>query len=272
MVTVMLLAIVILLAGCGADPDNGNTGTDTGGASGQTETDNQMTVELTISAAASLKDALMELQKQFEADHDNIKLLFNFAASGALQQQIEQGAPADLFISAAPKHISELVQKGMIKGNNYTDLLKNELVVVVPADQQAVTELVDLQSEPVRHIAIGIPESVPAGEYAKAALESAGLWEALQPKLVQAKDVRSVLQYVETGNADAGFVYRTDALSSDHVKIAFAAEERAYPPVIYPMGLIAGSSHPEQARALYDYLQTDGTVAIFEKHGFGSAS
>ncbi len=261
--------MTLFLAGCGTDTSHSGAGTNV-----NTNGDIPLkpTVELTISAAASLKDALTELQTEFESEHQDIKLLFNFAASGALQQQIEQGAPTDLFLSAAPKHIDQLVENGMIAAEQHVDLLRNELVVVVPAGQDNVKALEDLTQDSVRHIAIGIPESVPAGEYAKAALDTAGLWAALEAKLVQAKDVRSVLQYVETGNADAGFVYRTDALSSDQVDIAFAAPEGSYPDVIYPIGIIAESNYPEQAERLYEYLQTEDANVIFEQYGFGTAS
>ena len=261
--------MTLFLAGCGSHTPQSGAGTDTNtnGVVSQ-----KPAVELTISAAASLKDALTELQNRFESEHQDIKLLFNFAASGALQQQIEQGAPADLFLSAAPKHMNELVENGMIATAQHIDLLRNELVVVIPAGQDNVKAFEDLTQDSVRHIAIGIPESVPAGEYAKAALDTAGLWTALEDKLVQAKDVRSVLQYVETGNADAGFVYRTDALSSDQVDIAFAAPEGTYPDVIYPIGIIAESNYPEQAERLYAYLQTDDARVIFEKYGFGTTS
>lgn len=266
-----MVVLTLLLAGCGGNAQQSGAGTNANTADSVNEGTREQTVELTVSAAASLKDALTELQSAFEAEHQQIKLLFNFAASGALQQQIEQGAPADLFVSAAPKHINELIEKGMIAEEQHTDLLKNELVVVEPAGSGNLTELTDLLKQEIRHIAIGIPESVPAGEYARAALESAGLWHELEAKLVQAKDVRSVLQYVETGNADAGFVYRTDALSSEQVDIAFAAEEGSYPAVIYPVGIVSETKHPEQAEILYEYLQTDHARTIFETYGFGTA-
>lgn len=180
---------------------------------------------MTVSAAASLTDALKEIQKAYETKNTNIKLNFNFGASGALQQQIEQGAPADLFLSAAPKNMQALVDKQLIDTNKQKNLLNNELVVVTPADGKTeVKSIADLAKAEVKHVAIGIPESVPAGNYAKEALTNAKLWDTLQSKTVQGKDVRQVLQYVETGNAEAGFVYKTDALTSKQVTIAFAVD------------------------------------------------
>lgn len=226
--------------------------------------------ELTISAAASLTDALGELQKAYEAANAGVKLSFNFGASGALQQQIEQGAPADLFLSASPKNMQALVDKGLIEAQH--NLLKNELVVVVPGDgKAAVKKPEDLSGADVKKVAIGIPDSVPAGSYAKEALTAAGLWDGLQPKLVQGKDVRQVLQYVETGNADAGFVYKTDAMSSDKAQVAFAVDQALYKPIVYPVGVVKATKHAEAAAAFYQYLQTPEAIAIFGKYGFGAA-
>nr|WP_246120371.1 molybdate ABC transporter substrate-binding protein [Cohnella terricola] len=226
-------------------------------------------VELTISAAASLTDALNEIKTIYEENYANTKLLYNFGASGALQQQIEQGAPADLFLSAATKNMKALVDGQLIDGDKQTNLLANELVVVVPADGRA--DLPDenaLTAAEIKRVAIGIPESVPAGNYAKEALTTANLWDKLQPKLVQAKDVRQVLQYVETGNADAGFVYKTDALSSQKVKITFVVNPDSYAPVEYPIGIVKATKHGKEAEEFYRYLQTQEALDIFKKYGF----
>ncbi len=226
-------------------------------------------VELTVSAAASLTDALNEIQPLFETGHSNIKLVFNFGASGALQQQIEQGAPADLFISAATKNMKALVDKQLIDADRQTNLLNNELVAVVPAaGSTAIAGAADLAKDEIKKVAIGIPESVPAGSYAKEALTNARLWDALQTKLVQAKDVRQVLQYVETGNAEAGFVYKTDALTSDKVEIAFAVDPRTYTPAEYPIGIVKATKNADQASVLYDYLQSQAALDVYVKYGF----
>ncbi|OZB96637.1 molybdate ABC transporter substrate-binding protein [Paenibacillus sp. XY044] len=267
----ILAALVLMLAGCGS---NSGSSTDTKSAdSGQVaETSKDETaqqVELTVSAAASMTDALQEIQKAYEVEHANVKLNFNFGASGALQQQIEQGAPADLFLSAAVKNMKALEDKQLIDSAHEKDLLANELVAVVNAKEPAqVSGMEDLKGDSLKKIAIGIPESVPAGNYAKEALTNAKLWDTLQSKLVQAKDVRQVLQYVETGNADAGFVYKTDALTSDQVKVAFTVDQAAYTPVVYPIGIIKATKHSQEAVDFYEYLQTDAAMDIFKKYGF----
>lgn len=256
----MLAIVMLLLAACGNKADSGETG-------------KEKNVELTISAAASLTDALGELKSLYEARHEGVTLSYNFGASGALQQQIEQGAPADLFLSASTKNMKALVDGGYIEESDQANWLKNELVVVVPAGQEGeLLGLGDLTSDAVKVIAIGIPESVPAGGYAKEALTSAGLWEQLEPELVQAKDVRQVLQYVETGNADVGFVYKTDALSTDKTAIAFTVDAQSYSPVNYPSGIVKNTDHREEAKAFYDYLRTQEALDVLIKYGFTPAS
>ncbi|WP_028610763.1 molybdate ABC transporter substrate-binding protein [Paenibacillus harenae] len=227
------------------------------------------TVELTISAAASLTDALGEIRNRYESKNKSVKLYFNFGASGALQQQIEQGAPADLFLSAAPKNMKALVDKELIDADKQKTLLTNELVVVIPSDGKSVIgSMAELTNKKVNNVAIGIPESVPAGSYAKEALLNANLWEALQTKMVQGKDVRQVLQYVETGNADAGFVYRTDALTSQKVTTAFAVDPTTYAPVEYPIGIVKATNHSLEAERFYRFLQSKEALAVFLKYGF----
>nr|WP_223192866.1 molybdate ABC transporter substrate-binding protein [Paenibacillus sedimenti] len=226
-------------------------------------------VELTISAAASLTDACKEIQTAYESKNKNIKLNFNFGASGALQQQIEQGAPSDVFISAAAKNMKVLVDKQLIDSSRQINLLLNELVVVVPADgEAAIGQMSDLSSADMKHLAIGEPQTVPAGGYAKEALANAKLWEPLQDRIVQAKDVRQVLTYVESGNAEAGFVYKTDALSSKKVKVAFSVDPKTYAPIAYPAGIVKATKHNKEAADFYAYLQTKDAQDIFMKFGF----
>ncbi|KAA8747926.1 molybdate ABC transporter substrate-binding protein [Paenibacillus sp. UASWS1643] len=275
----MSLGLALVLAGCGAS--TGTTDTSTGAeqttstpaASGESSsagnTDPQETVDLTISAAASLTDAMKEIETNYELANPYIELNFNFGASGALQQQIEQGAPADVFVSAATKNMNALVDENLIASGDQKNLLQNSLVAIVPADgNHTVTSEKDLTSDSIKTVAIGIPESVPAGTYAKEALTNAKLWDELESKLVQGKDVRQVLQYVETGNADAGFVYKTDALTSDQVKIAFEVDKNSYTPANYPIGIIEGTKHRTEAEQFYAYLQTPEVLDIFAKYGF----
>lgn len=266
-------AITLLSAGCGTEQKpivNGGIQTQVPSASPVSQKPAE-TVELTVSAAASLTDALKEIQKAYESKNQNIKLNFNFGASGALQQQIEQGAPADLFLSAATKNLKALVDKQLIDTNKQKNLLTNELVVVIPADGKTmIGNVTDLTKAEVKHVAIGIPESVPAGSYAKEALTNVKLWEGLQSKTVQGKDVRQVLQYVETGNTEAGFVYKTDALTSQKVKIAFSVDPKTYAPIEYPVGIVKATKHSKEAGDFYAYLQSKEAMDVFGKFGFSA--
>ncbi|SEM78446.1 molybdate transport system substrate-binding protein [Paenibacillus sp. cl141a] len=263
----LVLSMILVMAGCGtAAKDH----TDSQAADKNTQTTAATeTVKLTVSAAASMTDALKEIQEDYKTKHPNITLNFNFGASGALQQQIEQGAPADLFLSAAAKNMKALVDKQLIDANQQKNVLSNELVAVVSADGQVpVASFADLSKSDIKNIAIGIPESVPAGSYAKEALTKTNSWDSLQSKIVQGKDVRQVLQYVATGNADVGFVYKTDALTSDKVKVAFAVDPATYTPVEYPIGIVKATKHRKEAEDFYTYLQTQEALDVFEKYGF----
>jgi molybdate transport system substrate-binding protein len=223
--------------------------------------------ELLVSAAASLKDSLSEIEKLYEKEHPDINLLFNYGASGTLQKQIEQGAPADLFFSAGKKQVDALVKEGLISDNK--TILGNELVVVVPSDsKRTFTTVKELTDKDIKKIAIAQPESVPAGQYAKETLTARKSWDALQDKLVLAKDVRQVLTYVETGNVEAGFVYKTDALTSKKVKIALRISSSVHSPILYPASVVKGTKHSDEAKAFYAYLQSKEASAVFKKYGF----
>ncbi|MNN18833.1 Molybdate-binding periplasmic protein precursor [compost metagenome] len=265
-VLLSMLLLVVLVVGC----NNANTSSTANTSTNQVQEVEK--VELTVSAAASMTDALQEIQKAYEEIHSNVKINYNFGASGALQQQIEQGAPADLFLSAATKNMKALVDKQLIDSGEQLNLLKNELVVVVPSDSQVnVQSLKDLSSSDISKLAIGIPESVPAGNYAKEALTTESIWDSVDNKTVQGKDVRQVLQYVETGNADAGFVYKTDALTSSKVKIALTVDPSSYPAIEYPIGIVKATKYHDAAEDFYSYLQSQDAIDVFIKYGFTSA-
>ncbi|NBC69330.1 molybdate ABC transporter substrate-binding protein [Paenibacillus sacheonensis] len=272
------MALAVVLAGCGNSDGNRGSAVDHGPASAGQGASNDADqpegqVELIVSAAASMTDALGEIKKNYEAVHRNVAIRFNFGASGTLQKQIEQGAPADLFLSASPKNMEPLIDKGLIDTEHEGELLSNELVVVVPAGAKTrIDALADLAAASVKRMAVGIPESVPAGVYAKEALSAAKLWDALQAKTVQGKDVRQVLQYVETGNADAGFVYKTDALTSKKVSIAFAVDAAAHAPILYPAGVVKGTKQMKQAEEFYAYLRSTEAMKVFEAFGFAAAT
>ncbi len=226
-------------------------------------------VELTVSAAASLTDALSKLKPLFEAKYAHITLRLNIGGSGALQRQIEQGAPSDLFLSASVQNMQDLVDQGLIAATDRVYLLDNALVAITPINRQStINELSDLSDNEDALIAIGTPESVPAGHYAREAFIQAGIWDDVQGRTVQAKDVRTVLRYVETENTDIGIVYLTDALASDQVKIAFTIDSALHAPIRYPIGIIQSTAHRAQAEAFYTFLQSEEAGRIFTHYGF----
>lgn len=225
-------------------------------------------VELIISAAASLKDAMEVIQSTYQEENPDVSLKFNFGSSGSLQQQISQGAPVDLFFSAAEDKFDLLVDEGAIEKEDGVDLLGNSLVLVVPKEKEAINGFEDLAKAGIDHISIGTPETVPAGKYAKETLVKMDIWKVVESKAVYAKDVRQVLSYVETGNVNAGIVYKTDALVSDKVKIAATADTATHTPIIYPIGIIKDSKQYEAAKEFYKYLQSKEAAEVFEKYGF----
>lgn len=226
-------------------------------------------VELNISAAVSLKDALAEIQANYQKKSPNVKLLFNLGASGSLQKQIEQGAPADIFISAAPKQMNELEAKNLVNKATRKNLVENKLVLIVQQDSKlGLAKYEDLTKAGVQKLSIGEPAVVPAGQYAQQVLQKMGLWDQLKDKIVYAKDVRTVLAYVETGNVEAGIVYKTDAASSGKVKIAAAAPEGTHQPIIYPAAVLAASKQSKAAEEFLAYMAGPEGKAVFEKYGF----
>lgn len=223
---------------------------------------------LTISAAVSLKDAMDIIQENYQEMHPEVTLNFNFGGSGSLQQQISQGAPVDLFFSAAEDKFDVLVEENAMTKENHTSLLGNELVLVVPKGQQTLQNFNDLTNQTINQLAIGTPETVPAGKYAKEALENMKLWSTLEEKIIYTKDVRQVLSYIETGNVDAGIVYKTDALMSDQVDIIATADASTHTPIVYPVGILTHTQQYEVAKDFYTYLQSDDALKVFEEYGF----
>lgn len=222
--------------------------------------------DLIISVAASLTDTMNEMKGVYEKQHPNVKLTFNFGSSGALQQQIEQGAPADVFISAATKQMKSLQDKKLIVDKSHIDLLKNRLVLVGPKDANKVKGFSSLKDASL--VALGEPDSVPAGKYAVECLTKMGLWNGVKDKAVYAKDVRQVLAYVESGNVDAGMVYLTDAKISTKVQILSIADESNHTPIVYPAAVIKASKNQEAAQSFVDFLSTAAAKDLFEKYGF----
>ena len=224
--------------------------------------------EITVSAAISLKDALDEISHLYTSDHPSAEVHFNLGGSGTLQRQIEQGAPVDIFISASPKEMDSLQSQGLLVPDTRRDLVKNSVVLIVPAGSAGVSSFQDLTKPAIKNIAVGEPQTVPAGKYAQEVLMHLGIYDQLKPKLVLAKDVRQVLTYVETGNADAGIVYATDAKISTKVAVVATASEDSHSPVVYPAALIKSSTNPAGGKTFLEFLSGEKARAVFQKYGF----
>jgi len=224
-------------------------------------------VNITVAAAASLKDAGNELKDLFVKTHPQIKVTYNFASSGTLQKQIEEGAPADLFISAGKSQMDALAAKGLIVDSSRQDLLGNTLVLVAKKDS-TLSSFDGLADANIKKISIGTPETVPAGKYAQETLTTLKLWDKIQTKLVLAKDVRQVLTYVETGNVDAGLVYNSDFISSKDLKVVALAPADSHKAIVYPMALIKNSQHQKEAQEFAGFLSSQEAAAVFTKYGF----
>lgn len=257
LVTVLLTASLI---GCGAQKP---------ASTSQKET-TEAPVELNISAAASLKESMTDIQAEYKKTNPNVTLTVNYGASGSLQQQIEQGAPCDVFISAGQSQMKALDGKSLLLENTKKDLVKNDLVLVGPKDT-SITSISDLTSDKVKKIAVGEPKSVPAGQYADEVFTKLGIKDSISSKLVFAKDVKEVLAWSTSGNVDVGFVYKSDALSNTSAKIIETISDDKHSPITYPIGVIKASKNPDAAKSFEDFLFTDTCKKIFEKYGYGLA-
>jgi molybdate transport system substrate-binding protein len=225
------------------------------------------TGSITVSAAISLKDALGQLGPMYEKRVPGAKVTFNFGGSGTLAQQIEQGAPVDVFFSAATKEMNDVAAAGLVLGAPQ-NIVTNSLVLITPKDQTSVMTLENLTAPSVKKIALGEPKTVPAGMYARESLGKLGLLGALEPKIVYAKDVRAVLTFVETDNADAGFVYVTDALQSQKVRTVVTVPADSHDPIVYPAAALKNSKNPELAKAFVDFLSGSDAMVVFQTFGF----
>jgi len=226
-------------------------------------------VTITVSAAASLQDVLDAITPQFARAYPNITVDYNFASSGALQRQIEQGAPADVFLSAASNQMDELLEKELILSDSRRNLVANRLVLIAPATSNlTMTDVAQLKTVSVSHVAVGEFRSVPAGYYARQVFQTLDLLDAFQSKFVFGNNVRSVLAAVESGNVDLGVVYASDAVLSNQVKVLATVPEDLHQPIVYPVSVVKTSPHSETAQVFIDFLTTDLAQAMFEEFGF----
>jgi molybdate transport system substrate-binding protein len=224
---------------------------------------------LTLSVAASLEDSITEIEVAYKRDHE-VEFRNNFGASGTLAREIEQGAPVDAFISAGAKPMDQLATEGLLNAGSRMNLLRNSLVLIAPSGSD-LKGFEGLTGRLVRLIAVGDPASVPAGQYGKQTLDTLHLYEKLKSKIVLGKDVRQVLTYVETGNADAGLVYATDARLSHRVQVVAMAPENSHDPIVYPLAVIKNSQNQSAAHEFMAFLRSPESRAIFERHGFRMA-
>lgn len=252
--TMILAVSMMLVTGCGGDTSSEETAE---------------TPEVTVLAAASLTDALDEIIAEYEKDAD-CTITPSYAGSGDLVQQIEGGAPCDIFVSASKSNMDQLEEGGYIDTDTRKDILANTLTLIATAEKADVVTMDTLTSDEVGTIAIGEVETVPAGKYATQVFDNMGITDEISDKIVYAKDVRAVLNYVETGDADCGFVYRTDALlmNEDDGVIIGDVDESLHDAIVYPAAILKDAPQAEFAADFYEFMQNDFSKEVFEKYGF----
>ena len=224
--------------------------------------------EIIVSAAASLTDVLKEISAGYQSKSKNT-VRFNFGPSSGLARQIKEGAPADIFFSADLAQMDALQKKNLIEPGTQKNLLSNQLVIIVPADSKlAMSSPKDLLKATVQKIALAEPSSVPVGVYTSKYLTDEGLWEQVKPKIIPVQDVRATLASVESGNVEAGFVYKTDAAISNKVKIAYEVPIEKGPKITYPVAIVKESKKKDAARDFMNFMLGPASKALFKKFGF----
>jgi molybdate transport system substrate-binding protein len=224
--------------------------------------------EVLVFAAASLNEALRDIASDYQKQSGD-KIVLNLGASSTLARQIEEGASADVFFSADEAKMDALQKKGLIVEGTRTDRLSNSLVIIVAREGGiGISSPKELGSKRVAHIALGDPTMVPAGVYAKEYLEKLNLWAAVKGKVIPTENVRGALAAVESGNVEAGIVYKTDAAVSRKVKVAYEVPAQAGPQILYPAAAVKDSKNPQGARKFLEYLNSAEAAHVFERHGF----
>ena len=284
--TAIIMAVAMFTAACGTqkntssndtknDADTPATEVATAVSDGEEQGNAEIPaekVELTILAAASLTDVCDELKAQFEKQNPSVTISISYGGSGALQTQIEEGAPADVFMSAAMKQMTALNDEGLMDSDSIVQLLENKVVMIVPKESDmSVSSFEDAATDAVTMIGLGEPGSVPVGQYSEEIFESLGILDAVKEKANYGSDVRTVLSWVETAAVDCGVVYATDAYTSEDVKIVCEAPEGSCSKVIYPVGVVAASEHPDEAAAWLAFIQSEASMELFESYGFSDA-
>ncbi|MGL4981407.1 MAG: molybdate ABC transporter substrate-binding protein [Treponemataceae bacterium] len=222
---------------------------------------------LLVCAAASLSNAMKECVSDFQKEHPTIIVRQNYASSGALQQQIEQGASGDIFFSAGSLQMQRLVEKNLIEKATVQSFIQNELVLIT-SKNTSLKSFTDLSNPAIQLIAVGDFKSVPVGYYSKEVLDTLNLFKVVEKKLIYAKDAREVLSWVESANVDAGIVYKTDASNSKKVTVAAQDLNGMHSKIVYPVGIIKSSAKKEIAQTFVNFLASERGRAIFKKYGF----
>ena len=221
-----------------------------------------------VSAAASLTDVLNDINKGYQSKSKNT-VRFNYGPSSGLARQIEEGAPADIFFSADPPQMDNLDKKGRLEPGTRKNLLSNQLVIIVPTDSKlAISSPKDLLKADIKRIALAEPTSVPVGVYSSKYLADEGLWDQLKLKVIPVQDVRATLASVESGNVEAGFVYKTDAAVSKKVKIVYEVPIDKGPKITYPVAIVKESKQKDTARDFMNYVSSPAAKDSFKKFGF----
>jgi len=262
-----VIALALITASC----SNTTTST-TVTTSPKTTTTTAQPVTLNVLAASSLSNVLKAINTAYTQANPNVTISLSTGASGTLQTQIENGAPSDVFLSAAIANMDNLQKDNLIINSTRKNIVDNTLVMVVPNDSTlGLTSFNDLTLSKVTKIAIGDPKSVPAGTYAQKAFDELGITAQIQSKFILGANVTQVLTYVTGGNVDVGFVYSTDALSSNQVKVVANAPADINAQIVYPEAVIQGSQDPDVARAYLNFLSSDQAKALFLQYGFTMA-
>ncbi len=272
----ILAAGMVLLAGCSSNTSSSSAASTAPSASSAPSSGSPSSVkpeiDLTIAAAASLTDVTKEISAQYKKTAPNVTLTFTYGSSGALQTQIEQGAPVDIFMSAAKKQMDALDQKKLIDTSTRVNLLENKIVLITPKNSTlAIKNFEDLAKDNVKKIAVGDPKSVPAGQYANQVFTSLKIADKVKPKLNFGTDVRQVLTWVESGNSDCGIVYSTDAKTTAKVTIVCEAPAGSSDKVVYPVAVIKNSKQAAAAQDFIKFMESSEIATLFTNFGFTTA-
>lgn len=261
----LMVSAAFLVTGCSGQSASTSSSSSSSSSGGSQKV-------LHVSAAASLTNVMQDIAKEYEQQHPDVKVEFNFGSSGALQQAIENGGKSDLFVSAAQKQMNALEKGGLLADGTRRDLLINDVVLIVPKDSKKdITSFDDLNTDKVQKLALGEPKGVPVGQYSEQIFTHMNNLDAMKAKAVYGTDVRQVLSWIEQGEADAGLVYATDAAITDGVKVVAKAPADSHKPIIYPVSVLKDSKQIDLAKDFEQFLLNDTSKALFEKYGFTMA-